>query len=447
MNQRRLSLFQLIAYSLPIFGIEFIIVPILIVLPSYYVANGTGSFAAFGTAVLVSRIVYSCGGPLIGYLSDRWNTPWGRRRPWMLAGLVIAVVAALMLFLPPKGASPWYFGFASSLALFAFSVIDVPYIAWGTEISRDAATRTRITTYRAALATASTFVFLGLPLVVPGFGGHNVLQTSVINRLGYVAAATIVVTVLIALLFGPRTAETSEEAPPAGELLRVLRGMLTNAPMWWFTGAIVFTFLTNLQPATVAIPFMNSLRLTDWFQGMTMLGIAAGIVLMPLWLAITYRIGKTRSWAFLLAVTACGSLVYFPLAALFGPFVALLTSTIVAAAPAAYMTASLPYSVMADIIDYDEERTGRNHAANYSAITLLIIRFQTAIAGALGFYVLSFFGYRFNGSNTPLANFGLYFDEFALPVIFALAGIACLRLFPLNDPHHVSLKERNAHAV
>ncbi len=447
MSEVRLSSLQLIAYSLPIFGIEFIIVPILIVLPSYYIAHGTGSFALFGTAVLISRIVYSCSGPVIGYLSDRFNTPWGRRKPWMLVGLAIAVVAALMLFLPPRGASAWYFCVASSLALFSFSVIDVPYIAWGAEITRDTAMRTRITTYRAALATGATFAFLGLPLLFPAFGGHNVLQTTVINRLGYVAAVTIIVTVLIALAFVPRGAEAAEDAPPRGELLRVLRGILTNVPMWWFAGAIIFTFLANLQPASVAIPFMESLRLTNWFQGMTMIGIAAGIVLMPLWLAITYRVGKARSWALLLALTASGSVVYFPLAAIFGPFVALLASTVIAAAPAAYMTASLPYSVMADIIDYDEERTGRNHAANYAAVTLLIIRFQSAIAGALGFYVLAFFQYHMDAPNTPLAYFGLYFDEFALPVLFAAAGIACIWFSPLNDRRSTALKERNAHAL
>ncbi len=448
MKSAGLSTPRLIAYSLPIFGIEFIIVPILIVLPSYYAAHGGGSLAAYATAVLVSRIIYSCSGPIVGYASDLFSTRWGRRKPWMLVGLAIATVAALMLFVPPKGAGAFYFGAASALGLFAFSVIDVPYLAWGAEMSRDYETRTRITTYRAALATGASVVFLGLPLVVPGFGGHDVLQTTVINRLGYVAAATIVVTVLAALLFVPEGTRTAQPAPARGELFRVIKAMLTNVPMWWFAGAIICSFLSGLISSTVAIPFLSSLGITGWFQVVTMVSLGAGILSLPLWLALTYRIGKTRGWVLALIVTACSAPLYFVVARFFGPLAGVLASSVIGGLPSSYMTVSLPYSIMGDIIDYDEVRSGRNHSGIYSAVTLLIIRFQTAIGGAIGFYTLSLFGYRIGASNSPFAFTGLYLTYLVLPAIFAIVGILCIWFFPLDERRQAALaRELEARAV
>ena len=54
-------------------------------------------------------------------------------------------------------------------------------------------------------ASSRRVAFFGLPLIIPGFGGANILQEAVMNRLGYVAASTIIITVLIALIFGLRS--------------------------------------------------------------------------------------------------------------------------------------------------------------------------------------------------------------------------------------------------
>lgn len=61
-----LSRVRLLNYSLPVLAIEFVIYPVLAILPSFYANMSGGKLASFATAILISRFVYSCSGPIVG---------------------------------------------------------------------------------------------------------------------------------------------------------------------------------------------------------------------------------------------------------------------------------------------------------------------------------------------------------------------------------------------
>jgi len=432
--------FRLISYSLPILGIEFIIYPILAILPAFYVHLSGGELAQFATAILVSRIVYSCSGPVIGYLSDRFATPWGRRRPWIVAGTIVEIVSIVLVFMPPAKAGPVYLAWTSALALFGFSMIDVPYIAWGSEITRDYRTRSLITSYRAVLATGGQLLFLVLPLF-PALGGRSLLSPTVIERLGFAAIAILAVTVLAALALGPREIE-AEERHGATPIRALIGGMLRNPPMLFLTGAIVFAFLANLIPATLTLPFLASIGLTEYFSPVTIAAIASSVISIPLWLRLTYRLGKSRFFVLALAITAAGFPAYFLVSAVWGPLAGFIVSSILQALPAGQMLASIPYSMMGDVIDYDELRTGTNHAANYSAIVLLVIRLQSAIGGSVAFFILSALHFDVRAVDPHRLQPAMIAAEFAVPFVCTLIAMAFAARYPLDERRHAIVRRR-----
>lgn len=119
----------------------------------------------------------------------------------MIVGTVVEIVSVYLVFVPPSNAGPDYFAWTAALALFGFSMIDVPYIAWGSEITRDYATRSLIASYRAVFAILGQVVFLALPLL-PIFGGKNLLEAGTIARLGGVAIVLLAASMSIALVWG-----------------------------------------------------------------------------------------------------------------------------------------------------------------------------------------------------------------------------------------------------
>jgi len=436
----RIGKIRLVNYSLPVLAIEFVIYPVLAILPSFYVNFSGGELASYATAILISRLVYSCSGPVVGYLSDRFTTPWGRRKPWMVAGTIVEVVSVYLVFNPPAHAGPAYFAWTAALALFGFSMIDVPYIAWGSEITRDYATRSLIASYRAVFAVLGQAVFLALPLV-PAFGGKNLLEASTIAHLGFVAILLLVATMIVALLWGPR-AQAEETAPAKTAVLRLAVDMVRNVPMLYLTGATVFIFLAYSVQVTIGLQFMASIGFAGAFAPLTLAGLVLSIATVPLWELVTKRLGKHKSWAVTIVANFLGLPAYFVVAPLFGTFAALVTSSIVAALPQAYMTASLPYSIMGDVIDYDELKTGSNRSANYSAIVLLAIRLQVAIGGAVAFFILGAMRFDVHRVNPQALQPAMLVAYFIVPGIFLIVALACAWEFPIDARRAAIVRRR-----
>ena len=81
--------------------------PLSIWIPAHY-SGGLGiSLATVGTILMLARLTDVITDPLMGELSDRWRTPIGRRRPWLIIGPPVMMVGVYNLFMPSEGwASP-----------------------------------------------------------------------------------------------------------------------------------------------------------------------------------------------------------------------------------------------------------------------------------------------------------------------------------------------------
>ena len=125
-------------YSLPTLPLALVILPIGIVLPAFYESYTTASLAAIGFFAFASRAFDAVTDPMIGFLSDRTRSPIGRRKPWVLAGAVVASLSLFQLFTPEPTDGILHYAVWSFALYVGFTLIDIPQRAWGIRFMRTA---------------------------------------------------------------------------------------------------------------------------------------------------------------------------------------------------------------------------------------------------------------------------------------------------------------------
>jgi Na+/melibiose symporter-like transporter len=113
---------QLLLFGFPALPHSFISLPLNSIIPAFYAANTTVTFAEMAVVMTASRIFDAITDPLIGYLSDRTKSPIGRRKPWVLAGTILCAISIYFLFQPARTAGVVYFGVWAFLIYFGFTL-------------------------------------------------------------------------------------------------------------------------------------------------------------------------------------------------------------------------------------------------------------------------------------------------------------------------------------
>ncbi|MGQ7935773.1 MFS transporter [Paraburkholderia sp. D1E] len=169
LRQTPLPLSSKIAYSAGSF-VDAVTNNVLTVFGLFYVTAVCGvSGGSAGVALSAGLVVDAVLDPLIGSISDGWRSRLGRRLPFMLLGLPLSMIAFVMIFSLPKGASATTL-FVTLLLLsivlrVSVSLFNLPFLALGAELTDDYAERSRVAAWRWGLG-----MIAGLATVLIGFG-------------------------------------------------------------------------------------------------------------------------------------------------------------------------------------------------------------------------------------------------------------------------------------
>lgn len=161
LDARRLAAFA--SLSAPIAAAQ---LPIANFLPAFYAQKFGISLSALGLIFLFERLWGAFADPLVGVLSDRTRSRFGRRRPWIAGGALIFALATVALFFPPTGVTPLYLGIALFVFYLGWSMVQIPYFAWSGEISGEYHERTRVATFVTVASSSALLVVLLLPALI-----------------------------------------------------------------------------------------------------------------------------------------------------------------------------------------------------------------------------------------------------------------------------------------
>ena len=428
------SLLRLTAYGLPGLPLAALLLPLYVYLPTFYAADLGLGFAAVAAVLTATRIWDVLTDPLIGSLSDRTRSRFGRRRPWMLAGAPLLLVSAYFLFLPAPGASLPYLLLWVAILTLGGTMVLLPYSAWGAELTVDYHGRSRVSAAREDFVVVGTILAAGLPAA---FGGD---RGRALEMLFWILLVSLPIALTLALTLVPEPTPRSTAALPWRRSLGLLR---SNGPFRRLILAYFLNGIANGLPATLFLLFAEFGLDAKASSGAFLLTyFLCGILSVPLWLRLTRPFDKHRVWigAMLLA---CAVFVCVPL---LGPgdgawffLVCVLTGLALGA------DLVLPPSMQADVIDLDRLRSGRERAGLYFAIWGMGTKLALALAVGIAFPLLDLAGFEASpGGGGELPLFALAALYSLVPVAFKLASIALMRGYPITAARHDRLRRRIA---
>jgi Na+/melibiose symporter-like transporter len=434
MSEPRLRLSRALAYAAPGFALAIPLVPVFTFLPTLYARDLGLGLARTGSVLFLARAIDFLLDPLIGLGSDRLRWRLGRRKSLIVVGALAAGSALVALFMPPPGVGAVYLFAWLALLYFGFTSVQVPYTAWGAELVSDYNDRTRITGMREGLTLAGIVTTGALPLIAALAG---LPERSGMNAIAWVAILVGGPTIAMLVWRVPETVPSER----AGHRPIDLRAMAANLP---FVRLFCAWFLNGLATGLPAVLFPLYLQ-QGLGAGQTARGVmifayfAAGCGAIPLWLALSRRIGKHRVWcgAMLMAMAA---FVWVPL---LHPgqeswfFVICLVTGAALGADVA-----LPPAMQADVVDLDRLRTGQARAGFYFAIWGMGTKLALGSAAGGAFLALDAVGFRPTGPNTPNALFALAACYALAPVVLKAGAVALVWNYPLTQKRHAIIRRR-----
>ena len=148
--------------SLPLAIISY---PLAVWIPRLYSTEIGIELGLIGLVIFCAAIFDAISDPAMGFMSDRFKTRWGRRKPWIAIGVPIYAMAVWMLLNPSEGATVLYLALFFILLRLATTLLGLPYAAWGMELSGEYHTRTMIQSAREKYVLAGLIVASAIVLI------------------------------------------------------------------------------------------------------------------------------------------------------------------------------------------------------------------------------------------------------------------------------------------
>ncbi len=389
-----------------------------------------------GLGIFVPKMWDVITDPLMGSISDRTESRWGRRRPWMLLGGILLPILFALLFATPDFGDPmlafcWVLGFYILCAT-TYTVFSVPYIAMPAEMTDDYDEVTRLMAFRMALLTVGILGGGALaPELINLFGG---------GRGGYAGMAAVIATALglalVGTFFGTRRAPQRgrSEGTPAfwSNLLSVLR-----VRPFAILGAGYLLQHAGVGAILAAVPYLANYVLEGGNATVTILFVSLVLpaaAAMPLWVGVSKRIGKRSG--FILAMLLFGAAT----AALWfaTPETRGFAYAMVALAGVGYAGAELfPFAMLPDVIAADRHESGERREGSFTGLWMAIDKGALALGALATSLVLEFSGFVESEAGELVAQpegaiTGIRIATAVLPALSVILALPIIRHYTLD---------------
>lgn len=423
-------------YSLTDLPLMMALFPVLVFIPKYYSGNLGISLVLIGNIILFTRILDVITDPLVGYLSDRTNSRFGRRKPWIAAAAPLLMISFYKLFVPPDDAGALYLFTWMTLMWTGLTMILIPYYAWAAELSPEFHERSRITGWRSMAGTSGQLLAQLIPLIVAvglGLTGTQWVLTIVAWTMLAVLPVCIGLTVT-QVPTGPIQASSSIPLRQGLKLMknngpfkRLVLGFMIGQTALAMTTPLYLFFITYvLQAEDQAIKMLTCFYL-------------ANLASIQLWVRLSHRIGKHIAYMLSFIVIACAHPFYLLLGE--GDFWWMLPITLVTGCAAGAFMA-LPNSMKADVIDLDTLESGENRAALFFATWSFTMKAAAALGSAMAVWGLALWGFdpALGADNTPEQLFGVRFLFALAPSVFFLLAAYVIWRYPITESVHAEMR-------
>ncbi|MEM7728805.1 MAG: MFS transporter [Pseudomonadota bacterium] len=381
----RFSLGRLFLFGLPALPGAALLFPLSAYLPPYYSAVTGLGLGTIGLIFMVMRFWDIAIDPVIGIMSDRTRSRFGRRRPWIAASVPVLGIGVWALFFPPQGVGAVWLAASLMVAFIGFTLLTITHYAWAADLSEDPHERSKLQGAIVIVGLVGTLVAMLLPAIFE-VGAADPMKARV-ESMGLAALILLLPCVGLALWLTPDP--TAVRSPTSQQTdLSSVRRALANGPFRWILAAdFVQGIAGGLLLSTFIFFSARFLELPDRAGLLLLLFFVSGVAFVPLWLIVAKRLGKVRT-------TALASLATLPAIALYIliPKGDLAWAALVQIAFGSTLGVwiFLTRSIVADLVDTDGGDT--RPTGVYFALTTLTTKLGQAMAVGIGYVALDKLG-------------------------------------------------------
>jgi GPH family glycoside/pentoside/hexuronide:cation symporter len=391
-------------------------------------------------AIFIGRSWDYINDPIIGHISDRTRSRWGRRRPFILFGSLPFALAFMLLWWRPPFEShvalAIYYAAAYVVYDAAATFVYMPYFALTPDLTADYDERTALTTYRMFFSILASLIAFTVPLaIVDGFTPEHASRV-----MGMGALFAIVSMIPMLIVFAGTREPKAYQALAQPSLRHSIQAALRNRPFVFSVGVFLVTWVSvDILQSTLLYFIKYIVRLES--QSDVIMGtiFITAILALPLWEMASRRWSKQRAYVIGIAFWAAVQLVLVTLHA--GVSLQIVLGLCVMAGIGVSAAHVLPWSILPDAVEWDEWQTGERHEGMFYSLVTLMQKVASSLALPLVLLVLQATGYVPNAALQPAsAQLGIRIAVGPIPAVLLCIGILFALFYPLSRERHAAIR-------
>ncbi len=425
---KRLSLPRVLAFSslsIPLAGVG---LPVGVYLAPLYVREVGLGLELTGILFMLLRFWDIFTDPVMGYLVDRYRSPWGRVRHWVVLSVPILGLATYFVYMPSVGQGPGYFVGWMILFYIGFTLLQTARSAWVPAIAVDYDDRSRFFQWAEIVSVLSMLFLLAIPVVLElaGFGVGRMGQVAV---MGWVLLIALPISAFLACAFVRDEPVRGDKGHTEKFRLRPFIAALRNK----YLGHILL--LELLSGTAIAVTSANYLFVAEFVFGLSdgmsslvlMFFFIMAVCALPLWLKLAERTEKSFAFKAAALLSFCSFIIYYIAGQVGGFWPLFIGAFFNGAAFSAPMV--LARSMTADVVEWQVSQTGENRSGIYYSLITSAYKVGSSLALGVGYLILGqWAGFHPNEDNSPEAIHGLLLVFCLLPgTLYLLAALAASR--------------------
>jgi GPH family glycoside/pentoside/hexuronide:cation symporter len=403
--------------------------------------------AMAGSIFLITKLWDAVNDPLLGMLSDRTRSRWGRRRPWLLfAAIPFGVFFFLQWNVPPLSDAGkfWYYLVVAILLDTAFTAINVPYAALTPELTHDYDERTSLSSYRMSFSILGGVLAAFFHTILVGMFPEV--------RVGYMVSAAIwavFITVPNWITFAfTREVHFTEDRPKGPGYLEGLKIAFRNRAFVLVTLIYLLSWLSIQFVQTNLILYVRYWMGAEAQFGPLILAVQfSSFIFVLVWTRVSKRVGKQRTYYVGMGVwiVVCLGLFFVQPGQL-----SLLFILAILAGAGVSIGYIIPWSMIPDVIEQDELETGQRREGVFYGFFVFMQKLGLSLGLAISNFILEAAGYitPVPGGPVPVQPAPVLlalrlFVSFA-PAVVLLISFVAVRAYPITRERHAAIRAQLA---
>jgi glycoside/pentoside/hexuronide:cation symporter, GPH family len=414
--------------------------------------------ALAGSVLMIGKVWDAVNDPIVGMLSDRTHSRWGRRHPWMLFGAIpFGLFFVLQWVVPPLShwGLFWYYVIIGIFFNSFYTAVNLPYTALTPELTQDYNERTSLNSFRFMFSIGGSILSLIVAQLIFAWvkppGGNNDCNNGVLQYfvLGTVTAVMSVIP-LYWCVWGTRKRVAQSErqrlaAPASPEIpfAEQLRIVFSNRPFLYVIG-IYFCSWLAVQITASIIPYfvVNWMQAESQFIFVLIAVQATAMAMLLVWSKLSDRYGKKAVYGMGMGfwiIAQAGLFLLQPGQIGWMYFLAVMAGVGVSTA---YL---IPWSMVPDVIELDELQTGQRREGVFYAFMVLLQKIGLAAGLFLLGQGLAWSGFleRVPCKPAPVqpasALLGIRIAIGPLPTVMLLLGLVLAYFYPITREVHAEI--------